>query len=65
MMFTENLKNAACSKCKMTSNLPGVESSILVFNCLEGTPAICEKCLAEAVGLFNPQWAFGLKLEKE
>ncbi len=65
MMFSDIIKNISCSKCKMKSEMPGVELPVLVFTFLEGSPALCEKCMAEALGLFNPKWAFGLKLEKE
>lgn len=65
MMFSDSIKNMSCSKCGFKSEMPNVELPVLVFTFLEGSPAICERCVAEALGLFNPRWAFGLKLDKE
>ncbi len=65
MMFIENTESIPCSKCGLKSEMPGIELPVLAFNFLEGSPVICERCVAEALGLFNPKWSHGLKLGQE
>jgi hypothetical protein len=46
-----------CSRCG-TKHKRGddMKLSALVFNFLEGSPCICEKCLAGILGIKHPKW---------